>query len=119
MSVAQSFGICVPISIAARMIEVPSGTVTVRAVDGQRDRLLRLRAGRAVVDLVNERHGGLLSFRGLQACGGRAEIFREMGERAHHRIGREAAERAERTELHRVAEVFEHARCSRRGPRPR
>ena len=28
MSVAQSFGICVPISIAARMIEVPSGTVT-------------------------------------------------------------------------------------------
>ncbi len=28
MSVAQSFGICVPASIAARMIEVPSGTVT-------------------------------------------------------------------------------------------
>jgi hypothetical protein len=28
MSVAQSFGIWVPISIAARMIEVPSGTVT-------------------------------------------------------------------------------------------
>ncbi len=26
MSVAQSLGICVPISIAARMIEVPSGT---------------------------------------------------------------------------------------------
>ena len=28
MSVAQSFGICVPSSMAARMIEVPSGTVT-------------------------------------------------------------------------------------------
>jgi hypothetical protein len=28
MSVAQSFGICVPISMAARMIDVPSGTVT-------------------------------------------------------------------------------------------
>ena len=28
ISVAQSLGICVPISIAARMIEVPSGTVT-------------------------------------------------------------------------------------------
>ena len=28
MSVAQSFGICVPASMAARMIEVPSGTVT-------------------------------------------------------------------------------------------
>ena len=27
MSVAQSFGICVPASMAARMIEVPSGTV--------------------------------------------------------------------------------------------
>ena len=27
MSVAHSFGICVPASIAARMIEVPSGTV--------------------------------------------------------------------------------------------
>ena len=29
MSVAQSLGISVPISIAARMIEVPSGTVMV------------------------------------------------------------------------------------------
>src|ERR1700720_2664651 len=29
ISVAQSFGICVPASIAARMMEVPSGTVSV------------------------------------------------------------------------------------------
>lgn len=29
MPVAQSFGICVPMSMAARMMEVPSGTVTV------------------------------------------------------------------------------------------
>jgi hypothetical protein len=28
MSVAQSFGICVPMSMAARMIDVPFGTVT-------------------------------------------------------------------------------------------
>ena len=28
LSVAQSFGISVPISIAARMMEAPSGTVT-------------------------------------------------------------------------------------------
>jgi hypothetical protein len=28
MSVAHSLGICVPLSIAARMMEVPSGTVT-------------------------------------------------------------------------------------------
>ena len=29
LSVAQSFGISTPISIAARMIDVPSGTLTV------------------------------------------------------------------------------------------
>ncbi len=40
-----------------------------------------------------------------------------MGERAHHRIGREAAQRAERTELHRVAEVFEHGEVLRRSSR--
>ena len=54
MSVAQSFGICVPISMAARMIDVPSGTetvwpsivsATVFSVFGRR---------RAVVDLVDE-----------------------------------------------------------------
>ncbi len=28
MSVAQSLGICVPISVAARITEVPSGTLT-------------------------------------------------------------------------------------------
>ena len=57
MSVAQSFGICVPTSIAARMIEVPSGTVTLLAVDGQRDRLLGLRVRRAVIDFLDQRHG--------------------------------------------------------------
>ena len=30
MSVAQSFGMAMPASIDARMIEVPSGTVTVK-----------------------------------------------------------------------------------------
>src|ERR1700730_8336024 len=38
----------------------------------------------------------------------RAEVFGEMGERAHHWIRRKAAERTERTELHGVAEIFEH-----------
>jgi hypothetical protein len=33
----------VPISMAARMIEVPSGTVTLVTVDGQRDGLGRAR----------------------------------------------------------------------------
>src|SRR5712672_2224464 len=37
-----------------------------------------------------------------------------MGERAHDRIGREAAERAQRAELHGVAEVFQDRQV--RGP---
>ena len=56
MSVAQSFGICVPASIAARMIEVPSGTVIAVAVDGQRDHRFGFRAGRAVVDFLDQGH---------------------------------------------------------------
>ena len=38
---------------------------------------------------------------------GRAEILAEMGERAHHRVRRKAAQRAQRSEFHGVAEVFE------------
>ena len=116
MSVAQSFGICVPISIAARMIEVPSGTVTAWPSMVSVTVFSRLGRRRAVVDLMDERHGVLLIPRPADARR-RAEIFREMGERAHHRIGREAAERAERAEFHGVAEVFQHARDSWPGPR--
>ncbi len=54
MSVAQSLGILVPISIAARMIEVPSGTDTAVAVDGEAHHLRRFRGGRAVVDFLDE-----------------------------------------------------------------
>ena len=47
-----------PASIAARMIEVPSGTVTLLAVDGQRDHgFADLRARRAVIDFLDQRHG--------------------------------------------------------------
>ena len=56
LSVAHSFGICVPTSIAARMIDVPAGTVTWHAVDRQRDRLRRLRCRRSVVDFLDQ-HG--------------------------------------------------------------
>ena len=35
LSVAQSFGICVPARLAARMTEVPAGTVTLFAVNGR------------------------------------------------------------------------------------
>src|ERR1700754_1296856 len=51
-------------------------------------------------------------FRRLKA-GRRAEVFREMRERAHHGVGGETPERAERAELHRVAEVFEHGEIFR------
>src|SRR5262245_28570372 len=37
----------------------------------------------------------------------RAEILGEMTKRAHHRIRREAAQRAQRSELERRAEVFQ------------
>ena len=43
----------------------------------------------------------------------RAEILGEMAERAQDRIGREAAERAERAEFHRVAEVFDQREIRR------
>src|SRR6476620_10561745 len=48
------------------------------------------------------------SFSSFEALWRSAEIFGEMGERAHHRVRREASQRAERTELHGVAQVFEH-----------
>src|SRR5947209_6971876 len=46
-------------------------------------------------------------FRGLKTRGG-AEIVLKMFQRAHHGVGGEAAERAERAEFHGVAEVLDH-----------
>ncbi len=56
MSVAQSLGICVPISIAARMIEVPSGTVTLCPSMDSVTVAFDFERGRAKVDFVNQRH---------------------------------------------------------------
>src|SRR5262249_2641187 len=106
MSVAQSFGICVPASIAARMIEGPSGTVT-------------LLPSMVSVTIVSDLERGvpksvswirdmtILLFRGLHAGRCRAKVFPEMFQRTHDGVGRESAERAERAELHGVAEVFD------------
>src|SRR5690242_14021213 len=107
MSVAHSFGICVPASIAARMMEVPSGTVTLCpsmvsvtiASDFERGVPKSISS---IKDMV-----GLL-FRGLQRGRCRAKIFPEMLQGAQHGVGREAAERAERAEFHGVAEVLDH-----------
>ena len=45
VSVAHSCGTLIPASIEARMMEVPSGTVTVAAVDRQRHRRSAVMAG--------------------------------------------------------------------------
>src|SRR5450432_3449414 len=108
MSVAQSFGIRVPASIAARMIEVPSGTVTVwpSMVSVIMDSDLERGVPKSISCTSDMATGPL--FRSLQARRGRAKIFPEMFQRAHDRVGRETAQRAKRTELHGVAEVFDH-----------
>src|SRR4051794_15039006 len=106
MSVAQSFGIWWPASIAARMIEVPSGTVTwlpsmvsVTIVsDFERGVPKSISSIRDIVVLL---------FRGLKRGRGRDEILPEVLQCAEHGVGREAAERAERAEFHGVAEVFD------------
>src|SRR5580704_3997240 len=106
MSVAQSFGICVPASIAARMIEVPSGTVmllpSIVSVTVSAD------VERGVPKSISStRDMAFPLLRGLKPHGCGAEIFPEMFQRAHDGVGGEAAQRAERTELHGVAEVFD------------
>ena len=77
------------------------------AVDNERHHRFGFRTGRAVVDFLDQGHVRLL-FRGLQGGRCRAEIFPEVFEGAQHRVGRETAQRAERAELHGVAEVFDH-----------
>ena len=75
MSVAQSFGISIPASIAARMIEVPAGTVTACAVDGQRHRLLGFASAACRSRLLDQRldvdHGvhGSRSYSAASATG--------------------------------------------------
>ena len=107
MSVAHSFGICVPASIAARMIEVPSGTVT--CLPSMVSVTTLSDVGRGVPKSVSSMSDMMCSFYSA-ACrrvGAGPKVFREMLQRAHHRIRRETAERAERAELHGVAEVVD------------
>ena len=56
MSVAHSFGICVPASIAARMIEVPSGTVIWLPSMVSVTIVSDLERGRAEIGFFDERH---------------------------------------------------------------
>ena len=57
------------------------------------------------------------SFSSCEALLG-AEILGEMGECAHHGVGGKPAQRAKRSELHGVAEIFEHQQIRGRGSRP-
>ena len=84
MSVAHNFGICVPASMAARMMEVPSGTVTLLpsmvsvtiASDFERGVPKSISSIKDIVSLL---------FRGLQGGRCRAKIFPEMFQCAHAR----------------------------------
>src|SRR6185437_11457773 len=107
MSVAHSFGICVPASIAARMIEVPAGTVTLRpSMVSVTLASARERGVPKSVSWISDM--GLVLFRGLQPGRRRAEIFSEMLQRAHDGVGGKTTERTERSEFHGVAEVLDH-----------
>src|SRR3984885_5780107 len=106
MSVAHSFGICVPASIAARMIEVPSGTVMLWPSMVSVTMVSDLERGvPKSVSWISDMAISL--FRSLKALGCRAEIFPEVFERARHGVRRETAEGAQRAEFHGVAEVFD------------
>ena len=107
------------------MIEVPSGTVTSKPSIGQRHLLLGL-ARRACRSRFRETETPWCLYSYSAASSDQAPAVKSSGKwvmRAHHRVGREAAQRAERAELHRVAEVGDQrevllaARCRRRSCR--
>ena len=83
------------------------------AVDGQRDLLLGFGGRGPVIDFLGHRHCRFL-IQQLQALSCGAEILGEMRERAQHRIGGKPAKGAKRSELHGVAEIFEHDQIGRR-----
>src|SRR5262245_40083719 len=104
-SVAQSLGICVPISMAARMIDVPSGTVTLVPSMVSDTVFVDLEAGvPKSISLISDMDAGS-SLGGLQPRRRAPEVVWEVRERAHDGIGREAPQRAQRAEFHGVAEV--------------
>src|ERR1700686_162715 len=91
MSVAQSFGICVPASIAARMIGVPWGTVPLGPSMVSVPTPADLERGvPKSVSWINDMRSSL--FRGLKARARGVKIFPEMFQGAHDGVGREAAE---------------------------
>ena len=103
-------GIWRPTDAAARMIDVPSGTVTGDAVDLERDRPRAVDSRRPLVDVINGIH--VLCLRP-----GFREILPEMLERALDGIRRHAAKPAQRAVDHGIAQFLEQREVgSRSGP---
>src|SRR5262249_21753377 len=112
LSVAQSFGTLVPISMAGRMIEVPAGTVTGWPSISSGTSWVAILAG------VPEARSLIGGMRGLllrgDPRGWTIEIFREVLHGARHGQRRQAAEGAEGAVEHGGAEVVEQREV--RGP---
>src|SRR5579859_5003019 len=113
-SVAQSLGIATSASAAARITEVPAGTVTARPSTSRVTSVALSRAGvprsLSLIDNTaslpfqkNRRAPALPNTSAFH--GWKTEVLREIFERAQHRQGRKAAERAERARGHGVAKV--------------
>src|SRR5260221_502508 len=110
-SVAQSFGTLMPASIAARMIDVPSGTDTVKPSMVKLTVLSVLAAGvPKSISLISAMSGSL--FGGGEPAA-RAEILGKMLQCAQHGIRREPAQRAQQTELHGHAQLFDQRHIRR------
>src|SRR5690242_7554263 len=91
MSVAQSFGIWMPASIEARIIEVPSGTVTSKPSTVSVTIFSDVEAG--VPKSISWMRPILWLLFGRDGNRRRLEVIGEVVDRAHHRIRREAAQR--------------------------
>ena len=110
VSVAQSFGTSRSASAAARMIDVPAGTVTV-APSISSVTCSPVGGGRSQIVIVLGVHvypsHGRRRFGGVTWGASPWKILAEMFERAAHRKRRQAAKAAQRTVEHGVAEFVE------------
>src|ERR1700727_539401 len=103
LSVAQSLGIGLSIRAAAAMTDVPGGTLTLRPSMVRVTVASPVRIGVPVSSSCNSAMADLLFRR--DAHGRLGEILADMIERAQHRHGGKAPERAERSIRHDLAKV--------------
>ncbi len=127
-SVAQSLGTWMPASDAARMMDVPAGTVTECPSISSVTCCVAFALGRAAVDHAQvdfgmHSHGWPLSGRLSLGRGAMrrttVEIFGKMLHCADHRHGGQPAECAKRAVAHGLAKIAAPDRCSRTTLSPR